>query len=333
MKHGLMILVGIYALLLCSCAGQNGSPSYARLQPEQGVTATHPDVLEKKGGTMISFTAILPPQFLVEVKKGVKGVWPLVAGHKSDATAVVEDGFCYAIESRSFNKNPWGIIPLTCTIMGTRKHFEDYRFAIVNKDGGVWIASPAGGVMIDDRHWDFTHFEKKFEERNKVLDMVGQDLTSIDRFWQDRAWELGSRIDGDVKEITINAQNPEWKKFRQSFIAEMGYELKLPDGQVVVSQIPRKDMVDMLSENPRVTRWQKFFAGLSIPIGTPEAMAFGTATSILNSGIAAFINDDMQTRVARGSGLYRDTADQMAFLFAQYQEAHVEMMKLKAGGK
>lgn len=329
MKYPIIIVFGALLLMLGGCANQQKVPSFALAQPEQGTSALHPDQMEKSGGTLVTFTAVLPPQFLVEVKHGVKGVWPLVAGHMHDKNASIEDGFCYAVESRSLSKNPWGIVPLQCAIIGTHEHFRDYRFALVNKDGGVWISAPAGGGMIDDRSWNFKKFEDDFDHRIATLEKVGKSLDEIDAFWVDQIGQLGLNLGHDVKEFSIEAQSLEWQEFRTSFITEMGYQLKLPNGDVVVSSVPRDEMVTLLSRNPRITRYQKFMSRLSIPIGTPEVIAFGTATSILNGGIAAFIDDEWQSRVARGSAQYRDSAEQMAFLFKEIQKSHADVMRYK----
>lgn len=324
-----MIIFSLSLLLLGGCAAQQKVPSFALAQPEQGITAVHPDQMEKSGGNLVTFTAVLPPQFLVEVKHGVKGVWPLVAGHMYDKNAPIEDGFCYAIESRSLSKNPWGIVPLACAIIGTREHFREYNFALVNKDGGVWISAPAGGGMLDDRSWNFEDFEDDFDHRTETLKKVGKSLDEIDAFWVDQIGRLGLSLDHDVKEFSIIEQSHDWQSFRTSFITEMGYQLTLPNGDVVVSSVSRDEMVDILSRNPRITKWQKFMSRLSIPIGTPEVMAFGTATSILNGGIAALIDDEWQSRVARGSAQFRDSAEQMAFLVEEIQKSHADVMRYK----
>lgn len=316
-------------LFLTGCANQKKVPSFAFAQPEQGVTAPHPDELERGGGVITVFTAIMPAQFLVEVQQGVKGVWPLVAGHMMDEKASIEDGFCYAVESKAFGKNPWGIVPMECAIVGKKIDFAQYKFALVNKDGGVWISAPAGGNMIDDRSWSFEKFEDDFDHRKEVLGKVGKTLKEIDQFWIEQFARLGLEIDGDVREITISQHSQEWLEFRASFISEMGYELTLPNGDNVVSSVSRDEMIGLLSRNPRITKWQKFTSRLAIPLGTPEVIVFGTASSILNGGIAAMIDSEWQSRVARGSGQYRDQAEQMAYLMQKIQESQADVMRYK----
>ena len=315
-------------LFLGGCAQQRHVPSFALAQPAEGVTAIHPDEMEKDGGILTQFTAVLPPQFLVEVEHGVKGVWPLVAGHMTDSEAKIQDGFCYAVESLSFSNNPWGIVPMQCVIVGGIKDFDGYKLALVNKDGGVWISSPSGGSMLDDRSWNVEDFEDDFDHRREVLDKVGKTLQEINQFWIDQFLHLGMETDGDVFEIVVGSSD-EWQIFRQSFIAEMGYELTMPDGSVVVSSISRDEMVNRLARNPRITRWQKFLSRLSIPIGTPEVMAFGAASSVLNGGIAAMIDNEWKVRVARGSGQHRDHAEQMVYLMQQFQKSNAENMRYK----
>lgn len=323
----LLLIAGL--LFLSGCASKETHvPDFAFAQPNQGVTAKHPDVMEKEGGTLTHFSAVMPPQFLVEVEYGVKGVWPLIAGHMSDANAPIADGFCYAIESLAFSNNPWGIVPMQCVILGKMEDFEGYRFALVNKDGGVWISSPAGGTMIDDRSWDVKKFEEDFDHRKEVLGKVGKTLDEIDRFWIDQFSHLGMETEGDVFELVIGSSR-EWQDFRQSFISEMGYELTMPNGSVVVSSISRDEMVNRLARNPRITRWQKFLSRLSIPVGTPEVIAFGAASSVLNGGIAAMIDSEWKARVARGSGQYRDHASQMVYLMDQFRKSNADNMRYK----
>ncbi len=314
------------ALLLGGCATKH-VPDWARAQPSEGVTQIHPDVMEKTGGTFTQFTAIMPPQFLVEVKYGVKGVWPVIASHMTDPDAEIEDGFCYAVESLAFGKNPWGFVPMQCVMMNTISHFDGYRVTLVNKDGGAWIASPVARGILDERDWDVKKFEKDFEYRKKILEKVGNTLTEIDDFWRAMSAHIGVESDGDVFEVIIGSE--QWQTFRDNFIAEMGYELTMPDGSVVVSTISRDEMVNRLSRNPRITRWQRFVSRLSIPIGTPEVMVFGTATSVLNGGIAAAIDGEWQALVARGSGEHREHANQMLYLMQKFQESNAKNIQYK----
>jgi hypothetical protein len=308
----------VCTLFLGGCATQHVA-DFALEQPEEGVTAIHPDMMEQ-GSHIVSFTSRLPLEFLVEVKHGVKGVWPIVATHMTDEDAPIEDGFCYTVEERSFAKNPWCAVLMKCVISGTREHFSDYKFALVNKDGGVWITSPAGEKMINENQWNIEDFEDDFDHRIEVMNKVGQTLDDINEFWRARASELGISLSADVSELIISSHSVRWQNFRKEFIAEMGYELTLPNGEVVVSQISRDEMVNELSHNPRISRWQKFTSRLAIPLGSPEIMAFGVGSSILNGGIAAMIDSDWEARVARGTGQYRTMAGQIVYIAEQVSQ-------------
>ena len=327
MKKVFLFLIVVF--FLAGCAGKK-APHFARIQPVDGISATHPDEMLKSGGYITTFTAIMPPQFLVEARYGVKGIWPVVADDMSDENAPLIDGFCFAMEDRSFDHNPWGFIILKCVFTGAPRDFSRYKFALVNKDGGVWMASPIGKKIIDDKIYDFQKFESDFKYRKEILEKVGASLREINVFWQVRASELGMTLAyGDVARIPVNSHSLLWQDFRKEFIAAMGYELTLPNGKHVVSVISRDEMVTTLARNPRITPWQKFLSRLVVPLGTPEVMAIGAASSVLNGGIAALLDTDWHVRVARGTVQLRETSAQMVYLMHKYEKVHQEMMRYK----
>lgn len=318
MSRLICVVVIVLVVFLGGCSTKQ-APDFARLQPEMGVSVQMPS-----SGIITIIPGILPAEFLVEVHHGVKGVWPIVGGHQKDEKAQIVNGFCFSLESQSFEKNVWGIVaPIKCVLTGTRGELKDYRFAIVNKDGGVWITSPIGGEMLDDKKWDFRKFEKDHKYRNQILDRVGLTLDEVNGFWQERFGEMKIAVKGGaVQEISIVDGNPAWQDFQKEFIREMGYELDMPDGTTVVSHLSGEEMQKLLAKNPHITGWQRFLSRLAVPIGTPEVMLFGTATSVLQGGIAALIEDDWKVRVARGTVQLKDTSDQVVFLTEKIQAMH-----------
>ena len=328
-----LVLAGL--LLMNGGCAQRTAPSFALVQPEQGMTVEHPDQFEKDGGTIVTFTGVLPPRFLVEVDKGVRGVWPLVGSSITDEEAPIVDGFCYSVPSQAFAKNPWAIIPMQCAILGSKREFtqKDYVFALVNKDGGVWIASPIGAVptydytIVDDQTYDFVKFEDNFEYRAELMREIGKSIPVINETWQKRIEGFGfTSTTDDVQEIEIVEGNPQWEAFREKLLSEMGEALELPDGQIVASYMSEEDMETLLSKNPMITPWQRFLAHIRVPIGTPEVMAFGAASSFIDGGIAAFFDNQWNACVARGTCQRRDMSEQLAFMFELYQREHVKRM-------
>lgn len=312
-------------LLLSGCADRNQGkvPSFAMVQDEQGVALPHPDAVEdkNKGNIITVFTVIIPPEFIVETRGDLRAAYPLVGGHMNDPQAKIEDGFCFVQSTKALSKNPWGLIPGTCTIMGSKKQFTQYRWIITNQDGGVWAVSPTATAMVDDKGWDFVKFENDFTHRTEVLTKVGDTLAEINEFWKERYRELGQVPKNDVYEIVIDPKNPKWQAYREKLIKEMGFEIALPNGQPVVSTVDRDRMVEILAEVPRVTKWQKMVSHLGVSIGTPEVMAVSAASSILNGGIAALFDNQLYTNTARGLAQRRDLAPQMRFWYNQVQQA------------
>lgn len=330
------LFIALGSILLLSGCGSKSMPSFALTQPEQGITVTHPDQFEQDGGTIITFTGVLPPRFLVEVDRGVRGVWPLVGTSLSDEEAPIVSGFCYSVPSEAFGANPWAIIPMQCAILGNKKEFieKEYSFALVNKDGGVWIASPIGAVpsydytIVDDGTYDFVEFEDDFEYRTELMHEIGKTISVINSVWKNRIENFGFIATADdVQEIHIVDGNPQWEEFREKLLAEMGNALRLPDGEVVASYLSEEDMENLLSKNPHITPWQRFLSRIRLPIGTPEVMAFGAASSMIDGGIAAFFDNTWHACVARGMCQRRDMSEQLAFMFQLYQEEHIKRIK------
>ena len=323
MRYIAYVFCCLVALSGCAVGNQGKVPSFAMVQGEAGVALPHPDAVEdkNKGETLVTFTAIGPPEFIVETRGTLKAVYPLVGAHMSDPSKKIEDGFCYVEESKALEKNPWGLIPAVCTVTGTKKQFEKYRWTIVNQDGGVWATSPTATAMIDDKQWDFMKFENDFTHRTKVLTKVGDTLYEINEFWKERYREIGQVPKNDVYEIQIDPKNPKWQAYREKLIKEMGFSIALPNGDPVVSTVDREKMVEILAEVPRVTKWQKMVSHLGVSIGTPEVMAVSAASSILNGGIAALFDNQLYTNTARGLAQRRDFAPHMRYWYGKVQDA------------
>lgn len=323
----IVVAVMGFVAFLGGCSTKS-APDFARILPEDGVSAQLPE-----DGVITVIPGILPAEFLVEVKNGVKGVWPIVGHKAADSQTSLTNGFCFAMEGMAFEKNPWGIVaPLKCVVVGSKKELAGYTFALVNKDGGVWITSPVGGEMLDDTQWNFQKFEGDHAYRTSVMDRIGLTIEQVNDFWEERFAELGiTVIDGSVEEIRIVHNNPKWQEFQEEFIREMGYQLEMPNGKTVVSHLSAQEMQKLLAKNPHITGWQKFLSRLTIPIGTPEVMLFGTATSVLQGGIAALIEDDWRVRVARGTVQLRDTKEQTLFLVQKIQSLHERAVRAEMG--
>ncbi len=334
MKNIIYAVLVVVALLSGGCANQKGAPSFALLQPEQSMVVVHPDKMEEEGGTIVTFTGVLPVRFLVEVDNGVRGVWPLPGVSLSDKDAPRINGFCYSVEKYAFNKNPWGIpAPMQCVILSDYKTLVDgqYAFALTNKDGGVWMASPIGEVqgyeytIVDDETYDWQKFESDPEYAIELMQEVGKTLPVINEVWKNRIEGFGVEMTvDDVQEIPIAEGNPKWEKFREKLLAEMNSELRLPDGEIVASYLSEEDMKNLLRRNPGITLWQKFLSRLRLPIGTLEVMALGFASSMVDGGIAAFFDTIWNACVARGTCQRRDLSEQMALVYQMYQKEHVK---------
>ncbi len=331
----LFIVIALGSTLLLGGCAQRTTPSFALVQPEQGVTIEHPDQLEVDGGTIVAFTGVLPPRFLVEVDSGVRGVWPLIGVSLSSEEASIVSGFCYTVPSQAFSANPWAVIPMQCGILGTKEKFTkgDYVFALVNKDGGVWIASPIGAVpgydytIVDDETYDFIKFEDDFEYRTELMREIGKSIYMVNQTWKGRIEGFGfTSTADDVQEIQIAEGNPQWEAFREKLLSEMGEALKLPNGEIVASYMSEEDMELLLAKNPMITPWQRFLAHVRVPIGTPEVMAFGAASSLIDGGIAAFFDNTWNACVARGTCQRRDMSEQLAFMFGLYQQEHIKRL-------
>ncbi len=330
----------LVSLMSGGCA-QRSLPSFALAQPEQSNTITHPDKMEKAGGTIVEFVGALPPRFMVEVDYGVRGVWPLVGVSLDNEQAPVIQGSCFSMEEYAFASNPWRIpAPMECFVLGNKKELMDkkYAFVLVNKDGGVWMASPIGSVIgyeytiIDDNksngvYYDYRKFEDDREYAISLMKEIGKTIPVIEKAYHKRLASFGVKFVGSaVQEISIKEGDPKWEEFRTRLLDEMNSGLELPDGEVVVSYLSQDEMKKLLSRNPRLTPWQRFLSGLQLPLGTPEVMAIGFASSVINSGIAGFLDDRWNVCTARGMCQRRDMSEQLAFMYHLYQKEYMKNM-------
>ncbi len=347
-------VLAVFVLLSGGCANQKGAPSFALLQPEQSMMVVHPDKMETKGGTIVTFTGVLPIRFLVEVEDGrIRGVWPLPGVSLIDKDAPRINGFCYAVEKYAFDKNPWGIpAPMQCVIPSNYKTLVDgqYVFALTNKDGGVWMVSPIGEVqgyeytIVDDKTYDWQKFENDPEYAIAIMQEIGKPLPVINEVWRKRNGVLKKGVEGfddvaildDVQEIPIVEGDPAWEEFRERLFSEMngGFPntqrgITLPNGEVVASYLSEDEMEELLRRNPNITPWQKFLSRLRLPLAVldPNMMLAGLATSAIDGGIAAFFDTTWNNAcVARGTCQRRDSSEKLVFLYQKYQEERIKNM-------
>ena len=336
MKNIIYAVLAVFVLLSGGCANQKGVPSFALLQPEQSMVVVHPDKMEETGGTIITFTGVLPVRFLVEVDNGVRGVWPLPGVSLIDKDAPRINGFCYSVEKYAFDKNPWGIpAPMQCVVLSDKKTLIDgqYAFALANKDGGVWMASPIGNVqgydytIVDDKTYDWQKFESDPEYAIELMQEVGKTLPIINEVWKNRIEGFGVEMTvDDVQEIAVVEGDPQWEAFREKLLAEMSNELRLPDGEIVASYLSEEDMEKLLRRNPNITPWQKFLLRLRLPLNIfdPDMILAGLATSAIDGGIAVFFDNVWHACVARGTCQRRDLSEQMALVYQMYQKEHIK---------
>lgn len=355
MKNIVYAVLAVFVLLSGGCANQKGAPSFALLQPEQSMMVVHPDKMEETGGTIVIFTGVLPIRFLVETENGrIRGVWPLIGVSLIDKDAPrINNGFCYSVEQYAFDKNPWGIpAPMQCVILSDKKTLVDgqYAFALANKDGGVWIASPIGEVqgyeytIVDDKTYDWQKFENDPEYAIAIMQEIGKPLSVINEVWRKRNEVLKKglknsdkvTIKDDVQEIPIVEGNPAWKEFRERLFSEMNGGLSgtqrgitLPNGEVVASYLSKDEMKELLRHNPNITPWQKFLSRLRLPLAVldPNMMLAGLATSAIDGGISAFFDTTWNNAcVARGTCQRRDSSEKLVFLYQKYQEERIKNM-------
>jgi hypothetical protein len=90
----------------------------------------------------------------------------------------------------------------------------------------------------------------------------------------------------------------------------------MPNGDIRAWHFKTEDFRRIASQNPEISGWQRFFAGLRIPVvPSPEAVAFGMASSLLNSGIQEVIpGEEWNGHTANSSCKRKDLARQFEFL-------------------
>jgi hypothetical protein len=329
-----LIICCIGFLFLNGCASR--VPDFALVQPEQGMTVMHPDQLEKNGGTILTYTGILPNRFVSETNETLAGVWPSVGVSLTDEKAPIISGFCYSVPAMAFGKkNPWAMVVAQCVALGNKSDIvsKQYAFATVNRDGTLWIASPIGIVpgykytIVDDRTYNWEKFKDEPKYRIEIMKEIGKTIPVINETWKKRIEGFGVEMtEDDVQEIAIVDGNPKWEAFRKKMLSDIGYQLKLPDGEIVASYLSEEDMEKLLAKNPMITPWQRFVSRLRLPIGTPEIMALGAASSMIDGGIASFMNTAWESMTARGVCQRRDFSELLELVLGMYQEEHIKNM-------
>ncbi|MFA5986119.1 MAG: hypothetical protein WC819_02095 [Parcubacteria group bacterium] len=335
MKNITVISICLGFLFLTGCASQ--MPNFALTQPEQGMTVMHPDQLEKAGGKIFNFTGVVPSRFLVEMDKSFSGVFPFVGVSLKDENAPMVKGFCYSVPSQAFgDKNPWAMIPAQCVGLGDKDDMlrGEYAFAVTNKDGGVWLASPIGAVpgyeytIVDEQTYDWAKFEKEPKYRIELMKQLGKTIPVINDTWKKRIEGFGVVMTtDDVQEIAVVDGDPKWEAFRKKMLSDIGYQLKLPDGEIVASYLSEEDMEKLLAKNPLITPWQKFVSRLRLPLGgTPGLMGLGALSSMVDGSIASFMDTAWESMTARGMCQRKDFSEQFELLLGMYQKAHIQNM-------
>lgn len=352
------LFIALGSILLLSGCTKKPGPDFALLQPVQIFTTIHPDKMEGEGGTMVTFKAVLPPEFLVE-NGGLKvngdvtedilfsGIYPLVNVEIAKEGAPITSGFCFISKNEKLNYNPWGYLISDCVVLGTLEEFKrnESSFAISNRDGKTWIASPIDEVpgyvrMIDDTEYDWEKFEDEEDSEYRVAVMreIGKTIPQINAEWRRRLDKFSFFMtENEVKEIKIISGDPYWEAFRDHFLDNIGYNdvrkddgITLPNGEVRASYFSEPDMEGILSVNPRITPWQKFLSCLRVPLGRmdPTAIAIGTVSSVFEGTIAVFLDSNWRTWVAQGTCQRRDMSELVAYAFKLYQNEHKRRVKL-----
>ncbi len=338
MKHIQLVGLLITLIALTGCADKKmGAPSFAHLQPDEGITATHPDKMGEEGDSILTFIGIFPIELATETDETFRAVIPMTAVSLNSDKPLIK-GFCYTMPDQAFDRNPWGQIPMRCVIIGNKEQFvqEDRSLAIFNKDGGVYIASPIGPVpsfehtILDDQTYDYKRFETDLDYQKELMREIGRTVPVIENAWRDRIEIHGYKAKNDlVKEIVIG-NNSQWKDFTTKMLTDMGGGLEMANGDKVVSFLSEEEMQLLMAKNPEITGWQKFMAHLRVPIGTPEMIAIGTASSIIDGGIAALFDTAWNNAcVARGTCQRRYASKTFARLFNLYLVEH----SMRLGGE
>ena len=101
----------------------------------------------------------------------------------------------------------------------------------------------------------------------------------------------------------------------------MGHGYEMPDGKIRAGYVPKEDLQKIYATNPRMTGWQKFLDGLYVPlVPTPEIIALGVGSSLLNGGISAILSSRWRSKTARSEGERRDLAEQFRNVIEFYQQ-------------
>lgn len=325
-----VICVVLCGGLLGGCGAK--APDYARLAAEQSFSVPHPDALEKREDPhMFTFTGSFPEDYLMEMDESLRGVLPLIGVSLKDDDAPTVEGFCYTLPKLAFgDKNPWAIIPMQCIGMGERAALEknEYVFAMPNKDGTAFIASPIGSdadhkdYVLDQRSYDWEKFKKDKNYQKEIMVRVGRSLDDIDDTWQKRVAHQGKKLTkGDVREIIAREGDPMWEEFRKTMLDDMGVSLELPDGQLVASYLTEKEMEKKLSKLQMTTPWQRFVSKLRIPI-SPTALP-ELAVSGGQGIVAMFFDNAWETMTAQGICKRIEFSKQLKLFYNLYKREFV----------
>lgn len=301
-------LVWLLAIFLMGCGGKQ-PPKFALVDSHQGVSVDHPDQMAKETDRITTFPVVFHPFLNVECYDGYQGVWPVVAHKKGEP---LKQGFAYI--NKEYSQNPFGFAIMEAVFLGAKSGMEDYRISLFNRDGVVWMISPFGEIFSESDGYDSEKLEEESKYRQEAFQAFGMSFSEIEARWKTMFQKEGIAVEKIVQEIKIGS--PEWQEFRKRLLANFSEGYEMPNGEIRAGHFKTEDFRRVASQNPEISGWQRFFAGLRIPVvSSPEAVAFGTASSLVNSGIQEVMpGEEWHGHTANSSCKRKDLARQFKFL-------------------
>ncbi|MDZ7612158.1 MAG: hypothetical protein U5L10_05325 [Candidatus Moranbacteria bacterium] len=307
------VLIVLAGLFLVGCAGNKQPPKFALVSSHQGVSVEHPDQMAKETDKITTFPVVFHPFLNVECYGGYKGVWPVEAYKQGEP---LKQGFAYINEE--YSQNPFGFAIMEAVFLGGKSGMEDYRISVFNRDAVVWMFSPFGKVFSEADGYDSQKLEDDPEYRQKAFQAYGLKFSQIETHWKNFFRSHGVAVEEIVQEIKIGG--PGWKEFRKRLLSNFSESYEMPSGEIRAGHFKLDEFQKIAAKNPEITGWQRFFSGLRIPIvPSPEAIAFGMASSLVNSGIQEMIpgGEKWYGHTANSACKRKDLARQFQFLTSQ----------------
>jgi LPS sulfotransferase NodH len=303
-----VVLLLVLVLLLAGCAG-NKPPKFALVDSHQGVSVDHPDQMAKETDKITVFPVVFHSFLNVECYNGYQGVWPVVAHRQGEP---LKQGFAYI--NKEYSQNPFRFPIMEAVFLGGKSELKDYRIAIFNRDGVVWMFSPFGEVFSESDGYDSEKLEEDPEYRQKAFQAYGMKFSEVENSWKKLFRKHGVSVKQIVQEVKIGT--PGWQELRKRLLSNFSEGYEMPNGEIRAGHFKTEEFRRIASQNPEITGWQRFFAGLRIPVvPSPEAVAFGAASSLINSGIQEMIpGEEWHGHTANSSCKRKDLAKQFRFI-------------------